>query len=86
MSPLDLSTRQANPTYTDPYLQVNTDPAYPGRICIFFQSETIIDRPKRHPDKQHRRHSKAESEHLDVTDHVSEADHGEQKQKLIAGQ
>lgn len=43
LSPIDLSTRQANPTYTDPYLQVNTDPAYPGRICIFFQNETIID-------------------------------------------
>ncbi len=43
MSPIDLATHQANPTYTDPNLLVNTAPAYPGKIVIFFQTETKLD-------------------------------------------
>jgi hypothetical protein len=43
MSPIDLNTGQANPTYTDPFLNVGTDPAYPGKIVVFFQADTRID-------------------------------------------
>jgi hypothetical protein len=43
MSPIDFATGQANPTFTDGNLLVNTDPAYPGKICIFFQTATAID-------------------------------------------
>ncbi len=43
MSPINTDTGQANPTYTDGALTVNTDPAYPGKICVFFQNKTKID-------------------------------------------
>ena len=43
MSPIDFSTGLANPTYTDGMLTVSTDPAYPGKICVFFQARTKID-------------------------------------------
>ena len=43
MSPIDFNTGQANPTFTDGMLTVSTDPAYPGKIVVFFQSGTDID-------------------------------------------
>jgi hypothetical protein len=43
MSPIDLNTLQANPTYTDGHLLVSTDPAYPGKIVIFFNEGTQLD-------------------------------------------
>jgi len=43
MSPINTDTGQANPTYTDGALTVNTDPAYPGRIVVFFQGTTQLD-------------------------------------------
>src|SRR5262245_6098991 len=43
MSPIDFNTGLANPTFTDGMLTVSTDPAYPGKIVVFFQSETKID-------------------------------------------
>jgi hypothetical protein len=43
MSPIDFNSLQANPTFTDGMLTISTDPLYPGKICIFFQSETKID-------------------------------------------
>jgi hypothetical protein len=43
MSPIDLNTGQASPTYTDSFLLQTTDPAYPGKIVIFFQSDTQLD-------------------------------------------
>jgi hypothetical protein len=43
MSPIDMNTLQANPTYTDGRLLVSTDPAYPGKIVVFFQEDTEID-------------------------------------------
>ena len=44
MSPIDFNTGQANPTYTDGFLTVSTDPAYPGQIVVFFQAGTAIDK------------------------------------------
>jgi hypothetical protein len=43
LSPIDFSTGQANPTFTDGFLTVSTDPAYPGEIVVFFQQDTQID-------------------------------------------
>jgi hypothetical protein len=43
MSPIDFNTGQANPTFTDGNLNVSTDPAYPGEIVVFFQTDTAID-------------------------------------------
>jgi hypothetical protein len=43
MSPIDLQTLQANPTFTDGTLEQSTDPAYPGKIVVFFQEDTEID-------------------------------------------
>jgi hypothetical protein len=43
MSPIDLNSGQANPTFTDGNLTVSTDPAYPGKIVIFFNAGTQID-------------------------------------------
>jgi hypothetical protein len=43
MSPIDFGTGQANPTFTDGLLTINTEPAYPGKICVFFQEGTEID-------------------------------------------
>lgn len=43
MSPINIDTGQANPTYTDGNLLSSTDPLYPGKICVFFQSKTKID-------------------------------------------
>ena len=44
MSPIDFNTGLANPTYTDGDLTVSTEPAYPGKICVFFQTGTQIDK------------------------------------------
>ncbi len=43
MSPIDLNSGIANPTFTDGNLLISTDPAYPGKIVIFFNSGTQID-------------------------------------------
>ena len=43
MSPIDLNSGIANPTFTDGNLLISTDPAYPGKIVIFFNSGTKID-------------------------------------------
>src|SRR5262245_23281703 len=43
MSPIDFSTGLANPTFTDGMLTVSTEPAYPGKICIFFNVRTRLD-------------------------------------------
>lgn len=41
MSPIDFDSGQANPTYTDGFLTQNTDPAYPGKIVVFFNSTQL---------------------------------------------
>lgn len=41
MSPIDFDSGQANPTYTDGLLTQNTDPAYPGKIVVFFNATTL---------------------------------------------
>ena len=43
MSPINIDTGQATPTYTDGMLTVSTDPLYPNKIVIFFQVATKID-------------------------------------------
>ena len=43
MSPINIDTGQANPTYTDGMLLGSTDPSYPGKIVIFFQTATKLD-------------------------------------------
>lgn len=43
MSPIDLDSGIANPTFTDGNLLVSTDPAYPGKIVIFFNQGTKLD-------------------------------------------
>ncbi len=43
MSPIDFNTNQQSPTFTDGNLTVSTDSRYPGKIVIFFQSETTLD-------------------------------------------
>ncbi len=42
MSPFDFNTLQQNPTFTNGSLTVSTSAAYPGKMVIFFQSETNI--------------------------------------------
>lgn len=43
LSPLDLNSLLQNPTFTNGALTVSTDPAYPGKVVIFFQEDTEID-------------------------------------------
>ncbi len=43
MSPINIDTGQATPTYTDGMLTVSTDPLYPNKIVIFFQVATKLD-------------------------------------------
>ena len=43
VSPMDYNSFQQNPTFTDGLLTTSTDPNYPGKIVIFFQSDTILD-------------------------------------------
>jgi hypothetical protein len=43
ISPINFNTGQADPTFTDGNLTVSTDPAYPGKIVIFFQADTVLD-------------------------------------------
>ncbi len=42
-SPIDFGSLSQNPTFTDGGLTVTCDPNYPGKIVVFFQSETEID-------------------------------------------
>ena len=42
LSPIDFNTLQQNPTFTNSDLTVSTDPNYPGKIVVFFQSSTEI--------------------------------------------
>ncbi len=42
MSPIDFNTLQQNPTFSNGTLTVSTSAAYPGKIVVFFQSETNI--------------------------------------------
>ena len=43
MSPIDFNTLQQTPTFTDGALTVSTDPSYPGKIVIYFQSDTVLN-------------------------------------------
>jgi hypothetical protein len=43
LSPIDFNNLQQNPTFTDGMLTVSTDPAYPGKIVIYFQDDTTLD-------------------------------------------
>jgi hypothetical protein len=43
MSPIDFNTLQQNPTFTDPTLTVSCDPAYPGKVVIYFNEGTVLD-------------------------------------------
>lgn len=41
--PVDPATGAVAPTYTDPYLTVNVDPRWPGRIAVRFAAGTRVD-------------------------------------------